>query len=297
VVVENFRGGVMDRLGLGYERLSAQHPQLIFCSISGFGAGAGSALPGYDLLVQAVGGLMSVTGDPDSEPQKVGVALVDVVTGLFAGIGVLAALRHRETTGTGQRVDVDLLSCLLAALVNHAAAYTVGGVVPTRMGNRHHSIAPYEPVPARNGEVVLAVGNDRQFAALCEALDAPQLARDERFATNALRVVNREALFAALKERFALRDVAEVSDTLLARGVPAGAVNDIAGAFGLAERLGLQPIVEVPRGDGTTVPLPRNPIGLSATPPTYRSAPPALPEQSDARLAWEPAEDSAQRNA
>ncbi|MCW2983922.1 MAG: CoA transferase, partial [Conexibacter sp.] len=193
VVVENFRPGVMDRLGLGWEALHAADPELVYCSITGFGAGAGAALPGYDLLVQAVGGLMSITGEAGGEPQKVGVALVDVVTGLFAAVGILAALRHRERTGAGQRVEVDLLSSLLAGLVNQGSAYTLAGAVAGRMGNAHPSIAPYELLPAGAGELVLAVGNDKQFAALCAVLGAPALAADARYATNGARVAHREA--------------------------------------------------------------------------------------------------------
>ena len=170
VVVENFRPDVMDKLGLGYEQLAADQPGLVYCSITGFGAGEGARLPGYDLLVQALGGLMSITGSPEGEPQKVGVALVDILAGLFASVGILAALRHRDATGEGQRVEVDLLSSLLAALVNQASAFTLAGVVPERMGNAHPSISPYELYPAAEGELVLAVGNDRQFAALCEVV-------------------------------------------------------------------------------------------------------------------------------
>jgi crotonobetainyl-CoA:carnitine CoA-transferase CaiB-like acyl-CoA transferase len=278
VVVENFRPGVMDRLGLGWDALSAADPLLVYCSITGFGAGAGAALPGYDLLVQALGGLMSITGEADGEPQKVGVALVDVITGLFASTGILAALRHRERTGEGQRVEVDLLSSLLAALVNQGSAYTLAGAVGRRMGNAHPSIAPYELLPTGEGDLVLAVGNDRQFAALCEVLGAPELAVDERFATNGARVASREALRAALVALLAARGAEEWVAALSAAGVPAGQVNDVAGAFALAESLGLSPIVELPRPDGTVARLTRNPIGLSATPPSYRSAPPDLPE-------------------
>ncbi|MBV8998406.1 MAG: CoA transferase, partial [Solirubrobacterales bacterium] len=173
VLVENFRPGLLDELGLGYDDLSRDNPAIVYCSITGFGRGDGAQLPGYDLLVQAVGGLMSVTGSPDGEPQKVGVALVDVIAGLFATVGVLAALRHRDSTGVGQRVEVDLLSALLAALVNQASSYTIAGVVPGRMGNAHPSIAPYELYATADGELVLAVGTDRQFATLCDALGAP----------------------------------------------------------------------------------------------------------------------------
>jgi crotonobetainyl-CoA:carnitine CoA-transferase CaiB-like acyl-CoA transferase len=274
VVVENFRPGVMDDLGLGYDALRASRPELIFCSITGFGSGAGADRPGYDLLVQALGGLMSLTGEPDGQPQKVGVALVDVLAGLFAAVGILAALRHRERTGEGQRVDIDLLSSLLAALVNQGSALTVAGVTPQRMGNRHPSIAPYELLPTADGDLVVAVGTDRQFAALAEVIGASQLADDPRFAGNEARVEHREALRELLVARLATRSAAAWTDVLGVARVPAGVVNDVAGAFALATSLGLDPIVPLPRDDGTAVPLTKNPIGLSATPPTYRSAPP-----------------------
>ncbi|HYV14769.1 MAG TPA: CoA transferase [Conexibacter sp.] len=277
VVVENFRPGVMERLGLGWEELRRERPSLVYCSITGFGTGEGAALPGYDLLVQALGGLMSVTGASDGGPQKVGVALVDVVAGLFATVGVLTALRHRARTGEGQRVEVDLLSSLLAALVNQAAAYTAGGVVAERMGNAHPSVAPYESLAAQDGELVLAVGTDRQFALLCDALELPELAAQPDFATNAQRVANRARLRALLEQRLALRPAAAWAELLAEVGVPAGCVNDVAQAFDLAERLGLQPIVELPGEDGTSTRLPRNPIRLSATPARYRSAPPRQP--------------------
>ncbi len=280
VVVENFRPGVMEKLGLGYEELSAERPGLVYCSITGFGAGeAGAALPGYDLLVQALGGLMSVTGEPDGPPLKVGVALVDVVAGLFAAVGILAALRHRDRSGRGQRVEVDLLSALLAALVNQASGYTVAGAVPGRLGNAHPSISPYELYATAEGDLVLAVGNDRQFGELCAELDRPDLIEDARFATNPARVEHRAALRTELESALAARAAAEWAAALTARRVPAGVVNDLAGAFAFATQLGLDPIVDVPRPDGgAPVPLTRNPIRLSETPPTYRSAPPQLPE-------------------
>jgi crotonobetainyl-CoA:carnitine CoA-transferase CaiB-like acyl-CoA transferase len=276
VLVENFRPGVMDRLGLGYDDLRAGRPALVYCSITGFGTGAGAALPGYDLLVQALGGLMSITGESDGPPQKVGVALVDVVCGLFAGIGILAALRHRDRTGEGQRVEVDLLSCLLAALVNQGSAFTLAGEVSARLGNAHPSIAPYDLLHAADGELVVAVGTDQQFRALGEVLGAPELADDEDFATNAARTANRDRLRERLEALLARRPAADWVQALSAAGVPAGQVNDIAGAFGLAERLGLDPIVEIPRPDGGVARLTRNPIRLSVTPPTYRAAPPRL---------------------
>jgi crotonobetainyl-CoA:carnitine CoA-transferase CaiB-like acyl-CoA transferase len=277
VIVENFRPGVMDKLGLGYERLRAENPRLLYCSITGFGAGAGAELPGYDLLVQALGGLMSITGAPDGEPQKVGVALVDVLAGLFASVGILAALRHRDATGEGQRVEVDLLSALLAGLVNQASAYTIAGVVPGRLGNAHPSISPYELYPTGDGELVVAVGNERQFAALCEVLGDSGLAADPRFVTNEARVANREALRSELVARLASSSAEAWATRLRAVRVPAGVVNDLRGAFALAASLGLEPVVDVPAGDGSTVPLTRNPIRLSLTPPSYRSTPEPLP--------------------
>jgi crotonobetainyl-CoA:carnitine CoA-transferase CaiB-like acyl-CoA transferase len=280
VVVENFRPGVMDGFGLGYDDVRAANPSVIYCSITGFGRGEGANLAGYDLLIQAVGGLMSITGPPGGEPQKAGVAVVDVLAGLFSTVGILAALHHRTATGEGQWVEVNLLSTLLAALVNQSSAYTSGGAVPPRMGNAHASVAPYELYRAAGGELVLAVGNDRQFAALCEVLGEPSLAGEERFATNAARVDHREELRTELERLLAGRTAAQWTEALSAVRVPAGEVHDIAGAFALAERLGLDPIISVPRADGTTVRLPANPIGLSATPPEYRTAPPAFVDPS-----------------
>lgn len=276
VVVENFRPGVMERLGLDETSLRAHRPDLIYASITGFGRDGGAAMPGYDLLVQAVGGLMSVTGDPGGEPQKVGVALVDVVTGLYTAIGVLAALRHRDRTGEGQRIDVDLLSALLAGLVNQSSAWTAAGVVPGRMGNAHPSIAPYELFPTAAGDLVLAVGNDRQFKALCAQLGHDELAADPRFATNAARVTHRDALRTILTDALAADRAADWAERMLAVGIPAGEVHDVAGAVALAERLGLRPVVTVPDAEGRGVRTIRNPIGLSRTPPRYVTAPPPL---------------------
>ncbi len=280
VVVENFRPGVMDRLGLGWAELSAARPELVYCSITGFGRGAGATLPGYDLLIQAVGGLMSVTGAPDGEPQKVGVALVDVIAGLFASVGILAALRHRERTGEGQLVEVDLLSSLLAALVNQASAFTAAGVVGTRMGNAHPSIAPYEVLAAGEGsELVLAVGTDRQFAALCRVLGLDALATDPDFATNPARVAARGRLRTLLEERLRTQPAADWTERLLAAGVPAGQVNDVGEAIAFATALGLDPLVALTHDDGAVTRVVRNPIRLSATPIAYGTAPPDLGER------------------
>jgi crotonobetainyl-CoA:carnitine CoA-transferase CaiB-like acyl-CoA transferase len=279
VLVENFRPGVMDSLGLGYGELQARNPGLIYCSITGFGSGDGALLPGYDLLVQALGGLMSITGTPDGEPQKVGVALVDVLAGLFSTVGILAAVRHREVTGCGQLIEVSLLSALLGALVNQGSAYTIAGVVPQRMGNAHPSIAPYELLETGDGQMVLAVGNDRQFAGLCEVLGAPELAADARFATNGDRVANREVLRAKLLEALRRGSAREWARMLTEARVPAGVVNDIGEAFELARALGLHPTVSVRRDDGGEVSLASNPVRMSETPPRYRTAPPPLPQR------------------
>lgn len=285
-LVENFRPGTMDRLGLGYEELRILNPGLVYCSVTGFGAAGGARLPGYDLLVQAMGGLMSVTGEPGGQGTKAGVALVDVITGLHAGLGVLAALRHRERTGEGQRVDVSLLTSLLSALTNQASAYVGAGVVPQAMGNRHPSIAPYEVLHAKDRPLVLAVGNDRQFRALCARLGRARLGTDPRFATNTARVAHREQLIDELAGPLAERTADAWFDELTAAGVPCGPINDLAAAFDLAQRLGLEARVRVeePR-HGTPVDQVASPVRLGATPPAYRKAPPRLGEDTEALLA------------
>ncbi|HEY5184126.1 MAG TPA: CoA transferase [Actinomycetes bacterium] len=276
VVIENFPPGTMERLGLGYDDVTALNPSVVYASVTGFGRGGGAELPGYDLLVQAVGGLMSVTGPGPGEPTKVGVALVDVVTGLHATIGILAALRHRQRTGEGQRVEVNLLSSLLSALVNQASGYVAAGVVPGIMGNRHPSIAPYEVLDTADRPLALAVGNDKQFAALAGVLGRSELATDPRFATNPSRVAHRDALAAELTTALAARPAEEWAALLADAGVPCGPINDVGDAMALAERLGLAPVVTV---DG--VPTVADPIGLSATPVRYLLPPPALGAHTD----------------
>ena len=273
VFVENFKPGALAAMGLGYDDLAPEHPGLVYCSISGFGSGEGASLSGYDLLVQAMGGLMSVTGPGPGEPTKVGVALVDVITGLHATVGILAALHHRDQTGEGQHVEVNLLSSLLSALVNQSSAYVAGGVVPGILGNAHPSIAPYEVFATADRQIVLAVGNDGQFRALADALGLGELGDDERFATNPQRVAHRSELKTLLEGALASRGAGEWQEVIAAAGVPCGPINDLEHAFALAQRLGLDPVVEI-----GGVPTVANPIGLSATPPTYRSGPPDLPE-------------------
>lgn len=273
VVIENFKPGALDRMGLGYDALAAVNPRLVYCSITGFGAGAGRDMPGYDLLVQAMGGLMSVTGPGPGQPTKAGVALVDVITGLHAAVGILAALRHRDATGQGQRVEVNLLSSLLSALVNQASGYVAAGVVPGILGNAHPSIAPYEVFATADRPLVIAVGNDGQFGTLVAVLGAPEMAADPDYATNPARVVHREGLKTRLEGLLASKGADEWQREITAAGVPCGPINDLAQAFALATELGLEPVVEV---EGT--PTVAHPITLSRTPATYRSGPPDLPE-------------------
>ncbi|MEU0835437.1 CoA transferase [Streptomyces sp. NPDC005969] len=293
VVFENFRPGTMDKYGLAYERVRELNPGLVYCSVTGFGAGKGAALPGYDLLIQAVGGLMSVTGPAPGQPVKTGVALVDVLTGLHAAMGVMAALRHRDATGEGQHVEVNLLSSLLSGMVNQSAGYTLAGQVPGILGNRHPSIAPYEVYETADRPLVVAVGNDRQFAALCRGLDAAGLAVDPRFATNTDRVTHVDALAEELSVRLRRRAADEWFDLLTPLGVPCGPVNDLAGAFDLAEQLGLAPRVtpddagaEAEGGHDGPMNLVANPIGLSRTPVHYARRPPRLGEHTDSIADW-----------
>ena len=274
VVVENFKPGGLERMGVGYAALSAHNPRVVVCSISGFGSGQGANLPGYDLLVQAMGGLMSVTGPEAGHPTKVGVALVDVVTGLHAVYGILAALRHRDLTGEGQHVEVNLLSSLLSALVNQASAYVAGGVVPGILGNDHPSITPYGVYATADRPLVLAVGNDGQFRSLCHVLGSEHLGADDRFATNPQRVAHRAELRALLEVGLAARGATDWHAALTAAGVPCGPINDVAAAFDLASSLGLHPVVTVP---GSAVSQVANPLRMSATPPTYRTPPPSMP--------------------
>jgi len=228
---------------------------------------------------------MSITGPAPDQPVKVGVALVDVLTGLHAAVGVLAALRARESSGEGQLVEVNLLSTLLSSLVNQGAGYTAAGVVPGILGNRHPSIAPYETFPTADRPMVVAVGNDRQFTALCAGLELPELPGDPRFASNADRVGHIDELASVLTSRLITRSAAQWSAILAPLGVPCGPVNDLAGAFDLAETLGLEPTIQA--GDGAdAITLPANPIGLSGTSIRSASRPPRLGEHTAELTAW-----------
>lgn len=275
ILIENFRPGRLREFGLGYDDLSAQNPGLIYCSISGFGSGAGADLAGYDLLVQAASGLMSITGT--EEPTKVGVAVIDVITGLHAVVGILAALHERGSSGMGQQVEVNLLSSALSALVNQASAYLGAGTSPTFLGNAHPSIAPYETYRAADRHIVIALGNDAQFATFAEVLEQPQWTSDPRFITNADRVAHRTELACLINEVLSGETAEHWFSVLTAAGLPAGPINTIPQAFALAESLGLNPRISMADEDGQTSPdQVANPIQLSRTPVMYQTNPPRL---------------------
>lgn len=277
IVVHNFPPETAAKFGLDYDSVKELKSDVVYCSITGFGSGLGAQLPGYDLLVQAMGGLMSITGPGPGEPTKVGVALVDVITGLHATVGILAALNHRNETGEGQNVEVNLLSSLLSALVNQASAFVSGGVVPGILGNAHPSITPYEVYQTADRPIVLAVGNDGQFAKLCSVLGISDIVNDEKFATNTARVANRVEVNALLTAELTKRGADHWSDVLNNAGVPTGPINSIAEAFELAESLGLNPIVTIDQ-DGEERKQVAHPITFSATPARYDVAPPSLDE-------------------
>jgi crotonobetainyl-CoA:carnitine CoA-transferase CaiB-like acyl-CoA transferase len=286
VLVENFKPGGLARFGLDYESVSATNPGLIYASISGFGSGPGGrSLPGYDLIVQAISGLMSLTGDRDGEPYRAGVAVFDVMAGLHATIGVLSALNRRHETGRGQHVEVNLLASAMSGLVNQTSAFVAGGVVPFRMGNSHPSLFPYEPLPCADGELIVTAGNDGQFRKLCEVLGLPDLPDDPRFARNEGRTANREELRPLLVERLRTRSKMDWFREIIAAGVPCGPINTIDQGVAFAEEVGLDPVVLVGEGDAA-VPSVRNPIRFSETPPDYRLPPPTLDEHGAEIRKW-----------
>ena len=276
VLVENFRPGVLAKFGLDYQSLLELNPKLVYCSICGFGEKQGAALPGFDLLVQAVGGLMSITGEPEGPPSKVGVALVDVLAAQNAVTGILLALRERDASGQGQRVSVNLLNSLLAGLTNQSSSTLATGKSPARMGNAHPSIAPYETFAVQDGVVAIAVGNDRQFAALARELGQPELADDPRFSSNSARVAHRQELKAMIEAATAQDTAAHWAQTLMSAGVPAGKVNSIAEAIEFSKELGLGPVAIITDpATGEATEQIASPIGLSRTSAQYRSIPPA----------------------
>ncbi|MCR3721943.1 MULTISPECIES: CaiB/BaiF CoA transferase family protein [Prauserella salsuginis group] len=280
VLIENYRAGALDKKGLGYDEVAARNPGIVYASITGFGSRQGAELAGYDFLVQAVGGLMSITGT-EQEPTKVGVALVDVLTAKDATIGILGALQARPALGRGQHVEVNLLSSLLGSLANQASSYLTTGRAPERMGNRHPSIAPYETLTAKDGYVAVCCGNDGQFRKLAEAVGCREMADDSRFARNSDRVANREIMVQLLEEALAGDTVEGWTQRLNAVGVPSGKVGSIPDGFSLADELGLDPTVDV--GGGRQV---RNPITFSGTPIRDYTAPPRLGEHNDDVRRW-----------
>ena len=281
VFIQNFKPGGLTQYGLDYDSVAARNPSSVYCSISGFGAAGGADLPGYDLLVQGMSGLMSLTGSPDGPAYRAGISVFDVMTGLQSVIGVLAALRHRDATGEGQHVETNLLSTAMSTLVNQTSAYVAGGVVPHRMGNAHLSLFPYEPLQTGDGELLVVAGNDGQFRRLVTELGAPELADDDRYASVGQRNANREELRPKLLELLSVKTAQEWFDILSAAGIPCGPINDVQGGIELAERLGLEPIVEI-----NGVPGVRNPIGFSATPARYDLPPPALDADAAHVRAW-----------
>jgi len=285
VVVENFKPGSLARFDLDYASVIRSNPTVVYTSISGFGSGAGAELPGYDLLAQALSGMMSLTGSPDDVPYRSGVAVFDVITGLHAAIGTLAALHHRTLTGEGQHVELNLLSSALSGLVNQTGAYAIAGVVPQRMGNEHPSLYPYAPFPTADGEIVIALGNDALFRALCARLGHPEFALDARFARAADRSANRDDLRPLLTAVLATRPATEWADDLQAARVPAAPILDVRGGIETAQRLGLDPIVRAGSG-ARAIPGIRNPIAFSRTPAGYDRPPPRLDADRADVLAW-----------
>ena len=288
VLVENFKVGSLARLGLGYEQLHAEFPGLVYCSVTGFGqTGPYAKRPGYDFLAQGMGGIMSITGTPGVEPVKVGVGIADVMTGMYASTAILAALRHRDRTGEGQHIDVCLLDCQVAWLINEGTNYLVSGEVPKPLGNEHPNIVPYKVFESADGHVILACGNDRQYQDWCAVAGADDLAADPRFATNPLRLVNREALYALIPPYMARKTTEEWVAALEAVNVPCGPVNTIDKVFAdpQVQARGMRIEMEHPTAGAGTVPLIANPVKLSGTPVRYRHAPPVLGQHTDEVLA------------
>ena len=285
VLVENFKPGGLAKFGLDYDSVSAVNRGVVYASISGFGAGGGHDLPGYDLMVQAISGLMSLTGDPDGPPYRAGISVFDVIAGLHTAIGILAALRQRAATGLGQHVEASLMASALSAMVNQTSAYAAGGVTPVRMGNSHPSLFPYEPLPTASGELIVTAGNDVQFRKLCRVLGAEQLADDSRFAGTDGRTAHRDQLRPLLTDLLARRPADEWFSELIAAGVPCGPINTVAQGIAFAEQIGLAPIVPAGRGDAA-VPTIRHPLAFSGSAVRYDLPPPQLDEHGEQIRAW-----------
>ena len=285
VFVENFKPGGLRRFGLDYAAVRERNAGIIYASISGFGSAGGASLPGYDLVVQAMSGLMSMTGDPDGPAYRAGMSVFDILAGLHATIGILAALNHRSRTGEGQHIECSLMASALSGMANHVSAYLTAGLVPFRMGNAHASLFPYEPLPCADKELIIIAGNDSQFQKLCEALDVPDLARDPRFAKSGDRNRNRDILRPMLVERLRTRSADDWFHILSAAGLACGPINTIDDGFAVATELGLEPVVELGRGEHA-IRMARHPITFSATPARYDLPPPTLGQDSEAIRAW-----------
>ncbi|HEV2373878.1 MAG TPA: CaiB/BaiF CoA-transferase family protein [Streptosporangiaceae bacterium] len=285
IMVENFRPGTLARYGLDYATVSRANPAVLYASVTGFGSAEGASLPGYDIIVQAMSGLMSLTGDRDGPPRRSGISLVDVFAGLHTATAILAALHHRSVTGQGQHLEASLMVSALSAMVNQASAYVAGGVVPLRMGNAHPSIFPYDPLATSDGDLVVAAGNDAQFRKLCEVLGVPGLADDPRFATTGLRTANRDDLRPLLEERLAARTSQQWFDDLAAAGIPCGPINTVDAGVAFAHDVGLQPVVTSGEGDAG-IPVIRHPVRYSETPPSYPLPPPTLDSHGDEIRRW-----------
>jgi formyl-CoA transferase len=285
VVVENYKPGDLARRGLSYEDLKKENPRLVWCSITGFGhTGPYAERIGYDFLVQAMGGIMSITGEPDGGPQKVGVGIADVVCGLYAASGILAALRHRDRTGEGQFIDCSLYDTQLAWLINAATNHLVSDREPRRLGNRHPNIAPYQAYPASDGYLIVAVGNDGQFRRFCEAIGRLDLAKDPRFRTNPDRLVHVDALEAEVAPVLLTRAVAEWVERLTAAQVPAGPVATIPQALSHPHTIARGMVIEMPGVTSEPMRLLGNPLKMSQTPPAYTHPPPTLGQDTEAVL-------------
>ena len=285
VFVQNFKPGGLKSYGLDYEAVSALNPAVIYASISGFGSGGGKDRPGYDLMVQAMSGLMSLTGDPAGPPYRAGISAFDVIAGLHTTIAILAALNHRNATGEGQHLDASLMASAMSGMVNQTSAYAAAGVVPFRMGNSHPSLFPYEPLPTGDGELIVTAGNDAQFRKLCDVIGAPELAEDQRFSSNPGRTANRDALRPLLAEKLSARSAGEWFDALISVGVPCGPINTVDKGIAFAEKIGLEPIVSAGSGEKAR-PTMRHPIIYSKTPASYPLAPPELDEQGAEIREW-----------
>jgi len=285
ILLENFMPAQMESFGLGFDRVHAINPRLVYASITGYGqAGPYSDRPGYDYVIQAMSGLMSITGPVEGPPTKVGVAISDVICGLFALSSILAALHHAQSSGQGQHIDISLLDTQLAALVNVAGNFLVSAQTPPRLGNEHPNIVPYQVFRAADGDFVVAVGNDRQFAALCQIIGQPDLATDPLYIDNPSRVANRRSLIATLEVVFPSRPVAAWVDTLLAAGIPSGPINSIAQALNDPHVRARGMISEMPTETGDLLRMVAPPLGFSATPAEVRLPPPTLGQHTDAIL-------------